>query len=314
MPGSPRQSSSMPWIKLWTDFPDDPKVRRCSEGAQLLFIKLLAMAGQCDAEGYLVNGDNPLLSEDIAWRLRMEAERTEALIGELLEMRLLEDDEGYLLIPNFSKRQGRSQMQKRAKWVERQQRRRATVTGDNETVTGDNGNVTHKGAECHTIVTLPEGEGEGEKEGEKRERENPAAPAPTPTTPKQAMQHPDIRVFREVSGRIPGLREYELVIQTVQLLRQKVPEETALIAYLSPFWLAWSGRKSRNGRPYDASSLVWLTEWAVNDHTPPAYATSGSDPPKEYTAAAKKKAAREEYQRQLAELEAKNADANHLAG
>jgi hypothetical protein len=322
MPKEPSLNSSMPWVKLWVEFPDDPKIGQCSEGAQLLFVKLLAIAGDCDAEGYLVNGDSPLLARDIAWRLRMDAERTCGLIAELVQYELLEDDEGYLLIPNFSKRQGRSQMQKREKWAERQRRRReriaATVTGDSVNVTGDNHN-------SHADVTLPEGEGEGEKRREEGEDESAAAsggqrtsislsaPGRLPTTPKEAMLHPDIRVFREASGRIPGLKEYELVIQTVQLLRQKIPEEKALVAYLGPFWVAWSGRKTKNGRPYDASSLVWLTEWAVNDHIP---ASNGSEPqaPKEYTAAAKKKAAREEYERQMAALEAHgNANTNHLA-
>ena len=118
MPNTPKPTSSMPWIKLWTDFPDDPKIAKCSEGAQLLFAKLLCIAGQCDAEGYLVNGDDPLTRWDIAWRLRMELERTESLIDELIGFDLLATDGDYLLIPNFSKRQGRSQMRE-ARAVER---------------------------------------------------------------------------------------------------------------------------------------------------------------------------------------------------
>lgn len=274
MPNTPSPSSSMPWVKLWTDFPDDPKLAKCSEGAQLLFVKLLALAGQCDAEGYLVNGDSPLTRWDIAWRLRMDMERAGALVDELIGMELVEDDEGYLLIPNFSKRQGRSQMQKREQWNDRQQRRRGKnaeiVTGDNGNVTSDNKSVTR---ESRFQRRGEEEERREEKEGE----EEAAAPFDfTPQNPKQAMKHPDIRIFREAAERIPGVGQYETAIQTIQLLRQKVPEEKALIEYLSRFWLAWSGRKSKNGRPYDASSLVWLTEWAVNDYIPPE---NGSGPP-----------------------------------
>ena len=277
MPNIPKPTSSMPWVKLWTDFPDDPKIAKCSEGAQLLFVKLLAIAGQCDAEGYLVNGDDPLTRWDIAWRLRMDLERAGSLIDELLQMDLLADDEGYLLIPNFSKRQGRSQMQKREQWRDRQERHRGK---DADIVTGDSDNVTRDNIECHAGVTLPE---ERREEGEERreEGEDPSTALRSaqdaggdwlPVSPKQAMKHSDIQIFREVAERIPGTRDYGLVIQTIQLLRQKIPEEKALIAYLSPFWLAWSGRKTKDGRPYDLSSLVWLTEWAVNDHIPPAYA------------------------------------------
>lgn len=150
-------------------------------------------------------------------------------------------------------------------------------------------------------------EKEEEKEKEKEKEEEAAAPA-IPQTPKQAVEHPDLKLFQEVSGRIPGVKEYGLVIQTVQLLRQKIPEERALIAYLSRFWLVWSGRKTKDGRPYDASSLVWLTEWAVNDHIPPVNGKNGRSAiaPTEYTAAEKKKLARAEYMRQLAALEAQN--------
>ena len=132
------------------------------------------------------------------------------------------------------------------------------------------------------------------------------------------MKHPDIRVFREATERIPGVSQYETAIRTVQLLRQKVPDESALVAYLSPFWLAWCGRKTKDGKPYDLSSLVWLTEWAVNDHIPPVYQGNGKQPtgpPAEYTAESKQAAARAEYQRQKAELEAKNgAGSDCLAG
>jgi hypothetical protein len=217
-------------------------------------------------------------------------------------------------------------MQKREKWVERQRRSRAKrATNGVITVTGDNNHVTRDNIDCHAGVTLPEGEGEKRERREEGEEESAAAALPAdwlPENPKQAMRHPDIRIYREVCERIPGIDQYRTTIQTIQLLRQKVPEETALVAYLSRFWLAWSSRTTRGGKPYDLSSLAWLTEWAVNDHIPPATPNGNGRgklaPPGEYTAQQKKSKAREEYLRQVAALEAQDAGTNdnndHLAG
>lgn len=298
MPGVPSLSSSMPWVKLWNDFLDDPKIGMLPDSAQLFFVKLLALAGESDAEGYLVNGEAALSVRQIAWRFRMTEQDAQSCIDQLIEAGLAAWDEGYLLVVNFSKRQGRSQMSKREKWAEWQRTHR---TKKAQSVINDNGDVMPDN------VIVIKAEEEEEKEEEKEEEEEVESRGDwIPKHPKEAMKHPDIQVYQAVSERIPGIGQYDLVIQTVQLLRQKIPEEAALVAYLSPFWLAWSGRKTKNGRPYDASSLVWLTEWAVNDHIPPAYRENGNGPPREYTAEAKKKAAQAEYQRQLAELEAQS--------
>jgi len=45
-------------------------------------------------------------------------------------------------------------------------------------------------------------------------------------------------------------------------------DDQVLTAYLAPFWLAWSGRKRLDGRPYDPGNITWLTEWALNRTVP----------------------------------------------
>jgi hypothetical protein len=89
-----------------------------------------------------------------------------------------------------------------------------------------------------------------------------------PSTPLKAMRHPDIQLFQEVCGRMPGAAHYEVVIETIRHFRRQKGEGTA--EYLRPSWLAWSGRKRRSdGKPYDPGSLIWLTEWALNGTIPP---------------------------------------------
>jgi len=105
-------------------------------------------------------------------------------------------------------------------------------------------------------------EGEGMGEGEV-----------IPETPAQAMEHPDILAFQKVCSRIPGQRDYAVVIETIQFLRKKHGDQ--LDETLKPYWLAWSTRKTKDHKPYNPSSLVWLCEWAVNGQIPQA---NGSEP------------------------------------
>jgi len=166
---------SMPWIKLYTEMLDDPKLGRLSGYVKWHFVALCLMAGECDSEGYLVNGDCPLTSRDIAWRLR-----DEEIIGSLdllSEYGLMaQDDDGSWFVVNFSKRQGRSQSEKRRLWRERKQRQRDTEQ-DTESCPED---VTRDNCENHAGVTpLEESrEEESREEGEKKLAARRAPPSP----------------------------------------------------------------------------------------------------------------------------------------
>ena len=94
---------------------------------------------------------------------------------------------------------------------------------------------------------------------------------PLPISPAEAMVHPDVRIYTAVTGgRIPGLSQYRLVIETVRLLRAREKlDDAALRTYLLPYWLAWSSRRRQDGRLYDPGNISWLTEWALNESIPP---------------------------------------------
>jgi hypothetical protein len=94
-----------------------------------------------------------------------------------------------------------------------------------------------------------------------------------PETPRQAASHPDIKTFEQITGRFPGDRDYEKIIDTIQFLREKHGEK--LIEFLKPYWIAWSTRKTKDGKPYSPSNLVWLCEWAMQEEIPK---TNGSEP------------------------------------
>ena len=121
-------SSSMPWVKVYTEFIDDPKIGRLNDSAKLRFVQLILMAGECDRDGYLMNGDEPLKVEDIAWRLRVDTKQLQADIKALIAGGMLHEEDGTYLVTNFVSRQGRSQDEKRAQWRDSKKRQKESST------------------------------------------------------------------------------------------------------------------------------------------------------------------------------------------
>jgi len=166
-------SSSMPWVKLYTEMLNDPKLFILPDLAKLRFIQLILLAGECDAEGYLVSGDTPLSLQYIAHRLVVDIGKLQDEIDMLLDAGLIEMDDGAYCVVNFSKRQGRSQEEKRILWRERQQKSRANRDAQVTEPTPEN-NVTPVSLVTHAPVTLPE-----ERRGEEEKRRKPPPPPKT---------------------------------------------------------------------------------------------------------------------------------------
>lgn len=120
----------MPWVKIYTEMLDDPKVAKLPDGTMWRFIQLILVAAECDAGGAFVVGDKEMTVEDIAWRLRMGKDILESDIKLLLTAGILGKDGKIIEIPKFAERQGPAQKEKRATWNERQQKRRERVTRD----------------------------------------------------------------------------------------------------------------------------------------------------------------------------------------
>jgi len=177
---------SMPWIKLYTEMLDDPKLGRMDDAIKWRFVSLCLLAGECDANGYLVNGDSPLTVEDIAWRMR----EAPATIGASMEaMRgagLLSCEDGAWCVVAFEKRQGRPQSEKRRQWRERKQRQRER-SGD---TTGTTESVTRDSRVTHGVVTPLDQEGE-ERRGEGDQSAGADAPSPDGDSPPPVDDVPE---------------------------------------------------------------------------------------------------------------------------
>ena len=108
----------LPWIKLFTEIIDDPKIGRLPESCKWRFIQLLLLAGECDREGYLIAGEKALDCEEIAWRLRLDSDQLTADFESLVKTNCLawDQDSNAWVIPKFSERQGRTTTDQREVW------------------------------------------------------------------------------------------------------------------------------------------------------------------------------------------------------
>ncbi len=114
----------MPWVKLYSRLLDDPHFGRLSDSLKWRWVSLELLAGDLDADGALLEDDNALDSDALAWRLRVPME---ALADELQALEvagLLARDGDAWLVVGFDERQGRAQSQKRELWRERKDRQR----------------------------------------------------------------------------------------------------------------------------------------------------------------------------------------------
>jgi hypothetical protein len=258
---------SNPWFRVYNEMLHDRKLAKAAKAAGLdkvsmigIFVALLCIANESPVPGALyVTLHERFGNDDVTNELEIDGATWEKARDALIRYEMLEIVDGVFWVKNWGKRQFKSDVS-----TQRVRKHRQKNDGNgNETFHGRFGNA-------------PEAEAESETEAEV----NAAASADdlwTPETPLEAQQNPQIRIFREVTGRLPGKRDYRTVVETIHFLAASHGDE--LTDYLAPYWLAWSGRKTQTGRPYDPGNIAWLTEWAVNGEIPEAYrnpATTGT--------------------------------------
>ena len=256
------------WIKLYIDMLESARIAQLPDSLYRRLTELFLLAGRHNADGAL-----PPVQE-MAWSLHLS---TETLLEDLRSLsetgELQETQPGQWLVTHFAERQAVSPTAQRM----RQFRQRYAAVTENEPAR--NAGVTEEERQRNAVEA--DSTSVSDSDSESASGSDPAGQAEYPDSPAQAMQHPDVQVFASVTGgRIPGLAQYWAVIETVRCLRERhCLQDPALVGWLKPYWLAWSTRKRLDGRPYDPSSLTWLTEWALNNSIPPVAAARPDGPP-----------------------------------
>jgi hypothetical protein len=232
------------WIKLYHEIIDDPKMGRLSDRLFRRTIEMFLLAGDLDEDGLL-----PTL-QDIAWRLRMNEEELETDMIELQRIGILSVQDGDWIVTKFAERQAPvSGAERVARFRQRKRQERYYGTPQKP-----DGNVHVTKRYIDTDIDI-----DTEEEG-----------APLPTTLKEAMEHPDINTYHDITGYWPSDTDYEYVVDAIRILKKS---HEKLDEYLKPYWIDWIGRKTQNGRPYKKTNPAWL-QWAINGYTPP-----GNDEP-----------------------------------
>ena len=240
------------WIKLYVEIVDDPKMGRLSDGHWRIAIELFVLAGENGQDGILP----PV--EDMAWKLRRSVDELTTALNALSHVGIVDETPQGWNVTHFKDRQFSESFERVKRF------RNATVTESNATGNADVAEKESPSSSSSTSSSESEGGGVGEGTDW------------IPETPKQAAEHPDIQLFEQVTnGRFPGQRDYATVIETVRFLRGRHGDGEKLVDYLKPYWLAWSTRKTKDGRAYQQNSMVWLCEWAVNEQIPRA---NGDEP------------------------------------
>lgn len=117
---------SMPWMKLYSEMLDDPKLGTLSDTLKWRFVEMLLLASESDDGGWICNGDHRLSVQEVAWRLRQPYAKLKIDLEKLVKIRLLESSDAGIFVVNFAKRQGRPSKERREQAKIRQQRFRQT--------------------------------------------------------------------------------------------------------------------------------------------------------------------------------------------
>ena len=204
-------SSPMPWIKLYTETLDDTKFGTLSDGLKWRFVELCLLAGQCDAEGYLVNGEETMTIDDIAWRLRRDPEDLAADLEILKQRGFIAYEDGAWLVTNFGRRQGRPQHERREVWRRRKQEQR-----EREADMDSPADKTDHPANVTPDSPVTPGPREEKSREEKSSARTPATPSGGSSPPRQRGKTPPaVAVFRENAHRYPAKSWYENVANTI---------------------------------------------------------------------------------------------------
>ena len=247
------------WIKLYIEILDDPKMARLPNYLWRRLVELFLLAGRQGDFGALP----PV--EETAWSLRLSEDKLLEDLRRLAEIGVVrESTNGAWSVTHFKERQG-------SESLERVRRYRQRYRNDQD---DENGNQTGAVEGSPSPSSSDSDSSEGEQRQTPHARIEPAAgtqePPRLPASPAEALLHPDVRVYSEVTGgRIPGMAHYRTVIESIRFLRAREKlDDPGLQTWLKPYWLAWSGRKRLDGRPYDPGNLTWLVEWALNASIP----------------------------------------------
>ncbi len=288
----------MPWFRLYDDLVDDDRLKRIARETGMpkyevlgFWTAILCLANESPLRGKLyLTYQVPFIEEDVADTCGCTVDLARMLLEKFIQLEMLNLEGEAWVVIGWDKMQfvsDRSTARVR-KFREKQRQARLNASQEEEKVESASegersGNVLETEAETETEAE-EEGDllppplplaGEGGSGDEAKREQGVSEPRsekfayPYPENPAEASLDPFLRVAIEATGAYPPQAEYKNTVDTVMLLYKSHPERDELVDYLRRFWVAWKGRKNKNGNAYKSGNMAWLYEWAVNGEIPP---------------------------------------------
>lgn len=122
MPGS------KPWLKMWVEWIDDPKMDRLSLAGQGAWWRLVALAHKCAADGTLAINGSPLSLDEIMKTLKITSPADQKIfremVGKMTAADSLSNNSQALTVKNYAKRQAMIPSGTKAALADRQRKSR----------------------------------------------------------------------------------------------------------------------------------------------------------------------------------------------
>ena len=247
------------WIKLYMEILDDPKMGRLPDYLFRRAIELFLVAGESGNDGAL----QPV--PQLAWRLRLDETKLRESLRALSEVGVVyEAEPDQWIVTNFQKRQDAATATERS----REYRKRNDYATERFKTCNENA----------TVAMYTEAEEESDTESESI----PTTPSSSRAENFQKVVLPRgklidsgeaCRVYTAITGHtVPPSHQREKIEQTIIdiALEQGGAEQT--VAFLRPFWAAWTERK------YSPTNAAWLLDWSVTRKIPPKRPTGAAVP------------------------------------
>lgn len=242
------------WIKFWVKNLYDPNIAKLPDWLWRRKFEFDLMAGERNEDGALP----PV--EDMLWTLRLdEAKLSQALqmLAEVGEVREDPVGSGQWFMTNFQELQETPAAERMRRKRERDQGKEETNDyGNSYANSYANSSENSHGNSSSTSSSLSSSESSSDSLESILD-----SWSWRPKTPKEAVEHPALQIFQQVSGGFPGERDYDKVIQWLILIARKYqlsPEK--LPDYLAPYCLAWTSQIGQNGKNYDPLNVNWLLQ------------------------------------------------------
>lgn len=149
--------SDIKWIKITTDMFEDEKIDFISslpeaDAIIVIWIRLLALAGKCNAGGYVFLTEKiPYTDEMLAHKFKKQLNTIKLALETFRRLEMIEMDEHGIFLPNWEKHQEVEKLDKireqtRLRVAEYRNKKRLELLESNVTVTGDvtQGNATEQ--------------------------------------------------------------------------------------------------------------------------------------------------------------------------